>query len=44
MLPLYNRGIVSEMYCEIHTSYVVVFKLWGLPGATALGIKDFLRS
>jgi len=44
MLPLCNREIVSDIYCKNYSSYVLVVKLWGLPGATALRIKDFLRS
>ena len=44
MLPLSNTGIVSDIQCEIYSSYVLVVMLLGLTGATALKIKYFLRS
>jgi hypothetical protein len=44
MLPLSNTGNVSDIHCEIYSSYVLVVIFWVLPGATALRIKYFLRS
>jgi len=44
MLPSSNTGTVSDIYCEIYSSDVLVIKLWGLPSATVLRIKYFLRS
>jgi hypothetical protein len=44
MLSSSNTGTVSDIYCEIYISDVKVVKLWGLPSATALRIKYFLRN